>query len=235
MEIIGHRGLPVMHVENTLGSFEDAFKNGADAVELDVQLTSDQVPVVFHDFDLGRLAGMDSRIYDLSLSEIKKIGLGKTKDSIPTLDEVFKKFKNRKIYVELKTIDDQGNRHNEALPEILYKRYGDSSLNVVFISFDPKSIEELRSYSEKFQLGLDYEKSSEKILPIDSLKSFLIENRVEYFIPDVKILGEFTEMLQSNFKIAPWVVNDINTVIGYLKHLSGVISDRCDIISRQIK
>lgn len=235
MEIIGHRGLPVQHVENTLASFEDAFKNGADAVELDVHLTKDQVPVVFHDFDLGRLANMDSRIYDLQLSEIKKIGLGKSKDRIPTLDEVFKKFKNRKIYVELKTIDDQGNRHNEALPEILYKRYGDSSLNVVFISFDPKSIEELRSYSEKFHLGLDYEKSSEKILPMKSLKGFLIENRVEYFIPDVKILGEFTELLQSNFKIAPWVVNDINTVSGYLKYLSGVISDRCDIISRQIK
>ncbi|MGC8662779.1 MAG: glycerophosphodiester phosphodiesterase [Thermoplasmata archaeon] len=233
MEIVGHRGLPLKHVENTVGSFDDAFKNGADAIELDVHLTLDNVPIVFHDFDLKRLAGIDSKIYELTLSQIKKIYLGN--DLIPTLEEVIKRFSNKKIYVELKTIDEKGKRYDDALPEILHKRFGEYYKNIVFISFDPKSISELRSYSEKYVLGLDYDENSELILPFPSMYNFLTENRIEYFLPDVKIIKKSINLLDSKFKIAPWTINDISIVENYMKYLSGIISDRCDIISKQIK
>mmetsp|Transcript_12182 Transcript_12182/g.24947 ORF Transcript_12182/g.24947 Transcript_12182/m.24947 type:complete len:769 (-) Transcript_12182:86-2392(-) len=59
---IGHRGLGRSYRnvpeqasvrENTLLSFSEAGKLGAEYVELDVMLTKDRVPVVFHDFDIG--------------------------------------------------------------------------------------------------------------------------------------------------------------------------------------
>jgi len=234
MEIIGHRGLAISHVENTIGSFEDAFKNGANAIELDVHLSEDHVPVVFHDFDLNRLAHIPSKIYELSLSEIKNISLGEKQDRIPTLDEVINKFYNKKIYIELKTIDDNGKRYNESLPEILFKKYGKSS-NLVFISFDPKSLEELRSYSSDIPLGLDFEENSEKILPLNFLKKFMLNNKIEYFIPDIKSFSRYIGILDNEFKNVPWVVNDISIVKEYLNNISGVITDRCDIISKQIK
>ncbi|MGC8701107.1 MAG: glycerophosphodiester phosphodiesterase, partial [Thermoplasmata archaeon] len=231
MEIVGHRGLPISHVENTIGSFEDAFKNGADAVELDVHLSSDHVPIVFHDFDLKRLLNMDEKIYELSLSEIQKIKLGN--DHIPTLYEVVKKFGDKKIYVELKTIDDYGKRYNEALPEILHKNFNNYR-NLVFISFDPKSLEEMRSYSEKYILGLDYEKNSEKILPFDVLEKFIEEFNLEYLLPDIKILDNFVKLNNEKIKLAPWTVNDISIIKNYAKNLYGIISDRCDIIRKQV-
>ena len=47
-EIVAHRGVPNEYPENTLTSFERAIELGADAVELDVRLTKDKIPVVYH-------------------------------------------------------------------------------------------------------------------------------------------------------------------------------------------
>jgi glycerophosphoryl diester phosphodiesterase len=49
IEIIGHRGSPREHRENTLPSFERAFADGADGIELDVHGTRDGVVVIHHD------------------------------------------------------------------------------------------------------------------------------------------------------------------------------------------
>ena len=53
--VIAHRGASADERENTLPAFERAIELGADFVELDVQVSSDGVLVVFHDLDLDRL------------------------------------------------------------------------------------------------------------------------------------------------------------------------------------
>ena len=55
--IVGHRGVAAEALENSLASFELAVEQGADMIELDVQLTADGELVVFHDWTLERLAG----------------------------------------------------------------------------------------------------------------------------------------------------------------------------------
>lgn len=52
--ILGHRGAPLERPENTLGGFRTAVEAGADGVELDVQRSADDVPVVIHDPTLDR-------------------------------------------------------------------------------------------------------------------------------------------------------------------------------------
>lgn len=47
-EIVAHRGAHDQVPENTLPAFERAIELGADAVELDVRLTADGIPVVYH-------------------------------------------------------------------------------------------------------------------------------------------------------------------------------------------
>jgi glycerophosphoryl diester phosphodiesterase len=49
--IIGHRGSPAAEVENTIPSFERALKENANALEMDICLTKDQTPVIYHDWD----------------------------------------------------------------------------------------------------------------------------------------------------------------------------------------
>ena len=53
-KIIGHRGAAAYAPENTLESIHTAADMGVEWVELDVKLTQDGVPVIFHDATLDR-------------------------------------------------------------------------------------------------------------------------------------------------------------------------------------
>ena len=53
---VGHRGASGYAPENTLAAYDLALQLGADAIELDLQLTKEGVPVVFHDVTLDRIA-----------------------------------------------------------------------------------------------------------------------------------------------------------------------------------
>jgi len=55
--LIAHRGLPDLYPENTLLSIEQAIRSGARAVEFDIQMTTDKIPILFHDTTLIRMTG----------------------------------------------------------------------------------------------------------------------------------------------------------------------------------
>src|ERR1700680_1442839 len=73
----GHRGACAILPENTLPGFEYAIGAGVDAIELDVAVTSDNVPVASHDQHLPSQAA----IYGLMLGQLPVW--------LPTLDDVF--------------------------------------------------------------------------------------------------------------------------------------------------
>ena len=56
-ELVAHRGYPRHYPENTLIGIEAAIRAGAAYVEVDIQLSSDQVPLLYHDSDMQRLSG----------------------------------------------------------------------------------------------------------------------------------------------------------------------------------
>ncbi|MFJ6720207.1 glycerophosphodiester phosphodiesterase [Streptomyces sp. NPDC091259] len=68
---VGHRGDPYRVRENTLNSIRSAFARGADAVEVDVRLTRDGVPVLLHDETLKRLWGHDVRLADVMAAQLR--------------------------------------------------------------------------------------------------------------------------------------------------------------------
>jgi glycerophosphoryl diester phosphodiesterase len=121
--IIGHRGASASAPENTLIAFELAMTEGADGIEFDVQLASDDVPVVIHDGSLKRTGLRPELVRQLSSIELARIDVGtwfnnkfpnRAKDEfikarVPTLEEVMECFKKRDtvLYIEMKfTVDD---------------------------------------------------------------------------------------------------------------------------------
>ncbi len=106
VERIGHRGAPRRFLENTLPSFEEALRQGADAIELDVHVASDGLVVVHHDPNLsGRVApaGLRRRLIgDLSSAEITSVDLGGG-SRVPSLAEVLAVVRGKATaYVEVK-------------------------------------------------------------------------------------------------------------------------------------
>lgn len=71
--VVGHRGVPALHQENTLAGFRRAVSLGVPAVELDVHLTADRRAVVVHDSDLTRLTGTPRRVGDLTWDQLRRL------------------------------------------------------------------------------------------------------------------------------------------------------------------
>ncbi|KAL4482886.1 hypothetical protein ABPG74_018912 [Tetrahymena malaccensis] len=114
---IAHRGGSREQLENTIEAFDNALSLGSDMLELDVRVTKDDKVVVVHDNKLRRLCGVNKNIEDLQYSEIpkfkKEIDLhfspnGQFKASnyecmrMPLLEEVFQKYQNTLINIEIK-------------------------------------------------------------------------------------------------------------------------------------
>ncbi|GLW69851.1 glycerophosphoryl diester phosphodiesterase [Kitasatospora phosalacinea] len=82
---VAHRGDPYLHRENTLPAVSAALAAGADAVEVDVQLTRDGVPVLLHDHTLERLWNDQRRIDRVALDQLEEVATPGLR--IPTLAE----------------------------------------------------------------------------------------------------------------------------------------------------
>ena len=116
----GHRGACALYPENTLLSFEKAIEMGVDAVEFDIWLSRDKVPVLMHDGNPWRTCGVDSHLRNMTLAEIKKLdpcSFRKFGESfrgqvqVPTLNELLDLVKTKqpalKLGVEIKEYTEE--------------------------------------------------------------------------------------------------------------------------------
>lgn len=140
--IIAHRGASAYAPENTLAAFELAVRQGADAIELDAKLTADGHVVVFHDQSLERTAGVQGKVRDKTLAELRRLDVGSHFDiaykgePIPTLDEVFEAI-GKKIFIniELTNYDSLNDDLPLRVAEIVKKHQ--LTQWVMFSSFNP--------------------------------------------------------------------------------------------------
>ncbi|MFH9403350.1 glycerophosphodiester phosphodiesterase [Streptomyces sp. NPDC017638] len=94
---VAHRGDPYRFRENTIDSLRSALGRGADAVEVDVRLTRDGVPVLLHDETLRRLWEVDRPLGALSAEELR----GLTAGGVPTLAEALAATGDSRVMVDL--------------------------------------------------------------------------------------------------------------------------------------
>ncbi|MCW8379131.1 glycerophosphodiester phosphodiesterase [Streptomyces justiciae] len=94
---VAHRGDPYRVRENTLDSLRSALDLGADAVEVDVRLTRDGVPVLLHDGTLKRLWEHDRPLLSLSSDEVR----GLTDGKVPTLAEALAVVDGARLMLDL--------------------------------------------------------------------------------------------------------------------------------------
>ena len=87
--LYAHRGLFDNNAaipENSMKAFRRALEAGY-GIELDVQLTKDGIPVIFHDFKLERMCGISEKVENLTYEQLRKLTLLNTEEKIPTLKE----------------------------------------------------------------------------------------------------------------------------------------------------
>ena len=137
-----HRGLhdaALRIPENSLAAFRRAREHGFGS-ELDVHLTYDDALVVFHDWTLDRMCGVEGTIEELTLAELGNFHLLGTEEHIPTFEEVLEVYASSSVdpapplIVELKTY---GNNATELCEHVL-AALDASRVAYCIESFDPR-------------------------------------------------------------------------------------------------
>lgn len=102
-KVFAHRGCSLEGApENSLSAFKAAALLGY-GIELDVRLSKDGIPVVFHDRTLSRMCGDKRKLSSLTAAEISTLKLLKTDEGIPLLKDVLSSLPDTPILCELKT------------------------------------------------------------------------------------------------------------------------------------
>lgn len=143
-----HRGLwNAATPENSLAAFQAARAAGA-GVELDVRLTSDEVPVVFHDAGLQRMCNYRERIERLAVADLAAHPLPDG-SCIPTLAAVLDMMDDNPVLIELK-VDGQAGPIAEKVAELIAPRGGFYGV----MSFDEPTVARLCRLVTERPIGL---------------------------------------------------------------------------------
>lgn len=125
---------------NTIAAIKLALKNQADIIWISIQLSKDKKFVLYSPNDLSALSEKQGKISDFTLNELKQIEIStsskkeniwiKENLSIPSLEEVLKKFPKTKFFIDLKSPDADEDEQAALLLDLLQKT---KSLNRVRI------------------------------------------------------------------------------------------------------
>ena len=147
--LIAHRGLHDSNtIENTISAFIKAMEKGY-IIELDVHMLKDKTIVVYHDFDLNRLTGVNRIIETLDYNELSKYKI-KKKYQIPTLNQAMKIVNGKvPLLIEVKDLDNNKDFYSE-LSSILDNYKGKFAIH----STNPKVIDWCNKYRSNYIIGL---------------------------------------------------------------------------------
>ena len=156
--LIAHRGDTIAAPENSLKSIVAAGKSNMDYAEIDVRLTSDGKPVLFHDRKTGRLSrsGINRKINKLTYRQLGSIAMGSNDSSytVPSLGQAIiaaRQSKKLGLLIDLKTDD----RHALKLVRAVSKeieRY-DFSDRVMLMATSRRAINILRTQHPSWRVG----------------------------------------------------------------------------------
>ncbi len=232
-KVWAHRGASDYAPENTLEAFDLAVRQGADGVELDVQMTKDRKLVVAHDETIDRVSNGSGRIIDYTLEELRQFRFNRTHPEYPdariaTLKEVYELLRptNLTVNVEIKN------------GIVLYKNIEEKTLKltakmgmedrVIYSSFWHKSLMELKKiggsevktgilYSDGWLDIIDYARQ----LGVNALHPAL------YHLQDEKLVKKAHKR---DLRVHVWTVNETGDMERLVRMgVDAIITNRPDI------
>jgi glycerophosphoryl diester phosphodiesterase len=195
-ERIGHRGAPREFPENTLPSFARAIELGADAIELDVHVTADSVPVVHHDPDVS-ISGVRAKqpIVSMTWPRLSRVELAPGV-FVPSLEQVLALAAAKVIvYVELKGRDVEE-------PTIAAIR--ESRAQCAVHSFDHASITRASQIAPQLRRGILFD-----AYPVDVARSMRSASALDVW-PQWELIDQtlVERVHEAEGRVIAWTVNN---------------------------
>ena len=201
----------VLNAVYVVGSFNKnpfdkiAMDDMADYIELDVQLTADDEVVVMHDASAARTTGVDRKISEMTLEEVKQLDAGSSYsaeyagEQVPTLEEVFQLTDGKiRINIELKTTASSV-KLAEKVIELIHQYNMEDKC--VITSFDYYALKYAKHYDTKIQTGY--------ILSVAYGDYFNMPD-IDFFSMNASFLSKRTvdAIHQSGKQVFAWTVNN---------------------------
>ncbi len=208
--VVGHRCAAGEAVENTLSALRRAVEDGADVVEVDVQVTRDGVPVLSHDENLRRVAGVDVDVRRVTWGELSRVRLPGG-ERVARLDEFLEAIRGViPALVEVKHPED-----TRVVLEHL-EGYGEW---VAVISFHDEPVAE--AARRGFVSGLIYARPPGRVLDAKRLGARIVLPR--YQLATVKAVS-FAHRL--GLRVVAWTVNSEDWAVElYRRGVDGIATD----------
>jgi glycerophosphoryl diester phosphodiesterase len=227
---IAHRGCSAIAPENTIVAFDEAIRLGCQAVELDVRLSADGVPVVIHDDTVDRTTNGNGGVSGLSKVELLRLDAGSGKhhryagSRIPTLDEALAAIAPWAVpVIELKE------HMNPALLASLLRRH-DALDSCVLISQEESIVASVRKIGRDVQTGLIADEWTDDLPErCQKLDAPLLILNVESIA-----LERIQAVDQAGLELWCYTVNDIGLVAACAAMgVSGLITDDPGLVRRK--
>ena len=146
---IAHRGLWDENIiENSLSAYQNAVDNGY-PIEIDIYSSCDGELFSFHDQNLKRMTGENARIFDKTAKQLKALSLNKSKEKIPTFDEVLS-LVNGKVPLLIELKDQPDGEFVDKVVARLKKYKGEFAIQ----SFNPLYIKRVKKLAPAFLRGI---------------------------------------------------------------------------------
>jgi glycerophosphoryl diester phosphodiesterase len=165
---IAHRGARDEAPENTNAAFEKALDYPIDGIEMDIQMSADGVPVIYHDATLWRICRRRRRVAELTRAQLAQLDWGAwfhrdfSGEPLPTLEQVLVRFGPRtRLLLEIKSLPaDRSTGHVERLVRnclqlLAEARHQLLAEHVYVLSFDPHALQLAHRLAPQWQYVLN--------------------------------------------------------------------------------
>lgn len=224
VKLINHRGYHVDKTENTLAAYQKSQEKGYRYVEVDVQMTSDNVPVLIHNGTLSALAGVNVAIDSITLEEAKTYSL--RGETITTLEEFVAYCKANSItpYIELKNETIKTSEQVEIIYNVVNK-YGMIG-KIEWISFSPSLLQYIWQFDTNDPMGYVVGRVSDYQNILNQAEG-LKESGMNVFIDShiSNVDGLLEGCRERNIPLEVWTVNDEDKLNALDEYISGVTTD----------
>ena len=218
-KIIAHRGIynNIDIPENSLLAFKRALKLNY-PIELDINITKDNVLVAFHDNNLLRMTGINKNINDITYKEVKELSLLNTKEKIPTLTEVLNLTKGKvMLLIEIKKSNKYKILTNKLI-NILNNYKGQYMIQ----SFDYRSIIYLKNNYPNIKRGLLIHSSKYKLYQFISTKILINICKVNFISISKKLVNRH---YLNKYPTYIWTIKSNKKKKKYIDKYNGYICD----------
>lgn len=210
VRVIAHRGFRLWFPENTLVAITGAFDKGADAVEIDIRLSKDRVPVVMHDATVDRTTNGTGAVRDLTAAQLTalnacaKAGAKWPACPLPTLEQALAAAHGRGGML----LHLYGDYTAEDLRRMLAMvRAAGLDHRVVFICFDYPVLSAIRQLDPVVPLGYLMTSLPASLTPVQALgRAAVVPGLSAVFASPTRASQMLLDARRSGIDAATWII-----------------------------